>query len=70
MEPLTERVPKQSWYTATPVLVKAGGFRLDDPDGEVGIEFMVVTDAAAQKSTILSGRGTGPGPGPGRDRHP
>jgi hypothetical protein len=27
-------------------LAKAGGFRLDDPQGEVGIEFMVVTDTA------------------------
>ena len=24
--------------------IKAGGFRLDDPAGAVGIEFMVVTD--------------------------
>ncbi len=29
-----------------PALVKAGGFRLDDPDGVVGIELMVVTDTA------------------------
>lgn len=45
-------MPKQSWYigyNATPELVKAGGFRLDDPDGEVGIEFMVVADVAAQE---------------------
>jgi len=27
-----------------PRLAKAGGFRLDDPDGEVGLEFMAVTD--------------------------
>lgn len=33
----------------TPELVKAGGFRLDDPDGAVGIEFMVVVDATAQE---------------------
>ncbi|MFF2130157.1 1,4-alpha-glucan branching protein [Streptomyces olivochromogenes] len=52
LELLTEWVPKQSWYigyNATPELVKAGGFRLDDPDGEVGIEFMVVADVAAQE---------------------
>lgn len=37
----------QPWYrgTGTPELTKAGGFRLDDPDGEVGCEFMVVGDA-------------------------
>ncbi|MFJ8842661.1 1,4-alpha-glucan branching protein [Streptomyces cyaneofuscatus] len=43
-------LPKQSWYVGTagtPDLVKAGGFRLDDPEGEVGIEFMVVADVAA-----------------------
>ena len=35
------------WYrgSGTPDLSKAGGFRLDDPDGEVGCEFMVVRDA-------------------------
>ncbi|HEY2314588.1 MAG TPA: 1,4-alpha-glucan branching protein [Streptosporangiaceae bacterium] len=40
-------LPSQPWYVATgrPLeLIKAGGFRLDDPAGEVGIEFMVVTD--------------------------
>ncbi|MFI6292179.1 1,4-alpha-glucan branching protein [Nonomuraea sp. NPDC050790] len=42
-------LPKQSWRVrdAPPGLVKAGGFRLDDPAGEVGIEFMIVVDAAA-----------------------
>jgi hypothetical protein len=42
-------LPRQPWYRAgggTPELARAGGFRLDDPDGEVGLEFMVVTDAA------------------------
>ena len=29
--------------------VKAGGFRLDDPRGEVGIEFMVATDQAGER---------------------
>ncbi|MGK4578696.1 maltokinase N-terminal cap-like domain-containing protein [Kitasatospora sp. HPMI-4] len=51
LELLTEWLPKQDWYlgdAATPVLVKAGGFRLDDPEGEVGIEFMVVVDTTAQ----------------------
>ncbi|MEV7034344.1 1,4-alpha-glucan branching protein [Streptomyces sp. NPDC093272] len=39
-------LPTRSWYhgPAAPELVKAGGFRLDDPAGEVGIEFMVVTE--------------------------
>ncbi|MFF9481841.1 1,4-alpha-glucan branching protein [Streptomyces sp. NPDC014733] len=54
VELLTEWLPKQSWYAgdaAAPELVKAGGFRLDDPEGEVGIEFMIVVDATAQEPT-------------------
>ncbi|MDH6139585.1 hypothetical protein P3T35_001585 [Kitasatospora sp. GP30] len=49
VELLTDWLPKQSWYlggAGTPVLAKAGGFRLDDPAGEVGIEFVVVVDTA------------------------
>lgn len=40
-------LPAQPWYRPTgqePQLVRVGGFRLDDPAGEVGIEIMVVTD--------------------------
>ncbi|NEA86768.1 1,4-alpha-glucan branching protein [Streptomyces sp. SID9913] len=51
LELLTEWLPKQSWYQgreASADLVRAGGFRLDDPEGAVGIEFMVVVDSAAQ----------------------
>lgn len=52
MELLSGWLPTQPWYlgtggTAEPV--KAGGFRLDDPDGEVGIEFMVATDSAGER---------------------
>ncbi|MFE6917681.1 maltokinase N-terminal cap-like domain-containing protein [Streptomyces rubiginosohelvolus] len=49
LELITGWLPKQSWYVGTagtPDLVKAGGFRLDDPEGAVGIEFMVVVDSA------------------------
>jgi hypothetical protein len=53
LELLADWLPKQSWYVGgdaqTPELVKAGGFRLDDPEGEVGIEFMVVVDAAVRE---------------------
>jgi hypothetical protein len=45
---LTDWLPAQGWYlraaTGRPELSKAGGFRIDDPDGEVGIEFMIVLD--------------------------
>jgi hypothetical protein len=40
-------LPGQAWYRAAgapPTLTRAGGFRLDDPAGEVGIEFLVVID--------------------------
>lgn len=52
LELLAAWLPKQSWYeggAATPDLVKAGGFRLDDPDGAVGIEFMIVADSTARE---------------------
>ncbi|MFG2616207.1 1,4-alpha-glucan branching protein [Streptomyces sp. NPDC048507] len=49
LELLAEWLPLRPWYRnsgGAPLLARAGGFRLDDPEGEVGIEFMVVTDAA------------------------
>jgi hypothetical protein len=41
-------LPAQEWFRSgdTLDLVKAGGFRLDDPAGEVGLEFYLVTDTA------------------------
>ncbi|MDX3751097.1 maltokinase N-terminal cap-like domain-containing protein [Streptomyces sp. AK08-02] len=52
LELLTAWLPTRPWYlggASEPELSKAGGFRLDDPEGEVGIEFMVVTDASGGK---------------------
>ncbi|MEU8794087.1 1,4-alpha-glucan branching protein [Streptomyces sp. NPDC048643] len=73
LELLADWLPKQSWYlgsAASPELVKAGGFRLDDPDGVVGIEFMVVVDAAPQEPVAylvpLSYRGQRMEGAPGR----
>ena len=34
----------------SPELTKAGGFRLDDPAGEVGIEFLFVTDGSGERA--------------------
>ncbi|MGX1564348.1 maltokinase N-terminal cap-like domain-containing protein [Streptomyces sp. NPDC055506] len=52
LELLTSWLPTRPWYrggAAEPKLVKAGGFRLDDPRGEVGIEFLVVTDTSGPR---------------------
>jgi Maltokinase N-terminal cap domain len=49
LELLAAWLPAQPWYAdqgRAPELANAGGFRLDDPDGEVGIEFMVATDGS------------------------
>ncbi|MFJ6407632.1 1,4-alpha-glucan branching protein [Streptomyces hydrogenans] len=47
LELIADWLPTRAWYTGVadgPRPVRAGGFRLDDPEGEVGIEFMVVAD--------------------------
>jgi len=47
-------LPAQPWYRPAgrePELARVGGFRLDDPDGAVGIEFMVVTDGSGDQAT-------------------
>jgi hypothetical protein len=54
LELLATWLPAQSWYlggSRAPALAKAGGFRLDDPHGEVGIEFMIVTDGSGDQVT-------------------
>jgi hypothetical protein len=57
LELLAGWLPRQPWYRATrrpPALSRAGGFRLDDPAGEVGIEFAFVTDGAEGEGTTYS----------------
>ena len=54
LELLTDWLPRQPWYRDTGAaaqLSRAGGFRLDDPAGEVGIEFLLLTDAAGGGET-------------------
>lgn len=48
LELLTAWLPTRPWYVGSgaPELTRAGGFRLDDPEGEVGIEFMVALDTS------------------------
>lgn len=52
MELLSGWLPSRPWFEAaggSPDLVKAGGFRLDDPAGEVGLEFMVALDSGGER---------------------
>jgi hypothetical protein len=49
LELLAAWLPGQPWFSGSgrePDLTKVGGFRLDDPMGEVGIEFMLVADGS------------------------
>jgi hypothetical protein len=51
---LGDWLPQQPWYLDTgapPALDRAGGFRLDDPAGDVGIEFIFVTDGTRDQAT-------------------
>jgi maltokinase-like protein len=53
LELLASWLPTQPWYRdqgREPDLARAGGFRLDDPQGEVGIEFMVVADGSGERA--------------------
>jgi hypothetical protein len=52
LELLASWLPSRPWYLSgagMPRLTKAGGFRLDDPDGEVGLEFMAATDDSGEQ---------------------
>lgn len=51
LELLAAWMPAQRWYTGkttgvAPALERVGGYRLDDPAGEVGIEVVVVLDTS------------------------
>jgi hypothetical protein len=53
VELLAAWLPRQPWFFGAggpPRLVRAGGFRLDDPAGEVGIEFVAATDLSADQA--------------------
>jgi len=53
LELLAAWLPQQDWYRdrpGGPELTRAGGFRLDDPAGEVGIELIVVLDEPENSS--------------------
>lgn len=64
LELLAAWLPRQQWYLGpgSPELQRGGGFRLDDPAGEVGIEFMIVNAVGAESTVTyhvpLTYRGT------------
>lgn len=50
---LTAWLPSRPWFVGgEPELAKAGGFRLDDPAGEVGIEFLAARDDAGARPVV------------------
>jgi hypothetical protein len=52
LELLSRWLPAQRWWIGgdrSPQLAPAGGFRLDDPEGEVGMEFIFVTDVSDEQ---------------------
>jgi hypothetical protein len=54
LELLAGWLPARAWYRPAgpaPDLARVGGFRLDDPAGEVGIEFMAVADGRGDEVT-------------------
>lgn len=66
MELLEQWLPSQQWFSGLgPInLVRVGSFRFDDPDGEVGIETLLVANEGAVFQVPLTYRGS---PLPGAD---
>jgi hypothetical protein len=61
LELLAAWLPSRPWFLAEagrPSLDKVGGFRLDDPAGEVGIEFMVAAAGPTAYHVPLTYRGS------------
>ncbi|MFD6390071.1 1,4-alpha-glucan branching protein [Nocardia sp. NPDC060259] len=55
LELIAAWLPGRQWYRGTtPQLSKAGGFRLDDADGAVGIEFLLLRDESETGSVLYS----------------
>jgi hypothetical protein len=55
LELLAAWLPAQPWFASNgrePELTRVGGFRLDDPQGEVGIEFMLVADGSGDQPAV------------------
>ncbi|MFD4430721.1 1,4-alpha-glucan branching protein [Nocardia sp. NPDC058497] len=53
LELIAAWLPGRQWYLGTtPKLRKVGGFRLDDADGAVGIEFLLLMDESGTDSVL------------------
>jgi predicted trehalose synthase len=55
IELVTAWMPRQRWYAGKghdPVLQRVGGFRLEDPEGEVGGETLLLADLAASPPVV------------------
>ena len=52
---VTGWMPHQRWYHGKghqPVLRRVGGFRFEDPDGEVGVETLLLADSAVSPAVV------------------
>ncbi|GAB3585904.1 1,4-alpha-glucan branching protein GlgB [Calidifontibacter terrae] len=55
LELLTAWIGEQRWYTGKsgiPSLTSVGGYRFDDPEGEVGVEVLLVRDESVSPPTV------------------
>ena len=55
VEMVTEWMPRQRWYHGkghVPRLRRVGGFRFEDPEGEVGVETLLLVDEAASPPVV------------------
>ncbi|GAB95694.1 1,4-alpha-glucan branching enzyme [Kineosphaera limosa] len=55
LELLADWMGSQRWFAAkgrTPVLRRLGGYRLDDPDGQVGVETLIVADESGSQPVV------------------
>lgn len=55
IELVTEWIQRQRWYAGkghSPTLHRVGGYRFDDPDGEVGMEVLLLADTAVSPPVV------------------